>query len=157
VYGILYCLLFLACESPACVPHFTSQHLLPNMVKLSSSVVMVWSSCLYRWPFVTFNVSGMGDCFWPLEHLRVCVCAPACIYVGQRHLSGSGKESFHLYFNTLRTGDANLRFLRFCITTVKDERRKSAFLTRAWFPCTSLHNTWSVSPNGPPGWMFKET
>jgi hypothetical protein len=23
--------------------------------------------------------------------------------------------------NTLRTGDANLRFLRFCITTVKDE------------------------------------
>jgi hypothetical protein len=59
--------------------------------------------------------------------------------------------------NTLRTGDANLRFLRFCITTVKDEWLKSAFLTRAWFPCTSLHNTWSVSPNGPPGWMFKET
>jgi hypothetical protein len=25
------------------------------------------------------------------------------------------------YINTLRTGDANLRFLRFCITTVKDE------------------------------------
>jgi hypothetical protein len=47
-------------------------------------------------------------------------------------------------FNTLRTGDANLRFLRFCITTVKDKWRKSAFLTRAWFPCTSLHNTWSV-------------
>jgi hypothetical protein len=59
--------------------------------------------------------------------------------------------------NTLRTGDANLRFLRFCITTVKDEWRKSAFLTRAWFPCTSLHNTWSVSPNGPPGRMFEET
>jgi hypothetical protein len=31
------------------------------------------------------------------------------------------------------------------------------FLTRAWFPRTSLHNTWSVSPNGPPGRMFKET
>jgi hypothetical protein len=54
----------------------------------------------------------------------------------------------------LRMGDANLRFF---ITTVKDEWRKSAFLTRAWFPRTSLHNTWSVSPNGPPGWMFKET
>jgi hypothetical protein len=39
--------------------------------------------------------------------------------------------------NTLRTGDANLRF---CITTVKDERCKCAFLTRAWFPRTSLHN-----------------
>jgi serine/threonine protein kinase len=62
-----------------------------------------------------------------------------------------------LLINTLRTGDANLRFLRFCITTVKDEWRKSAFLTRAQFPRTSLHNTWSVSPNGPLGWMFKET
>jgi hypothetical protein len=61
------------------------------------------------------------------------------------------------HINTLRTGDANLRFLRFCITTVKDEWRKSAFLTRAWFPRTSLHNIWSVSPNGPPGRMFKET
>jgi hypothetical protein len=59
--------------------------------------------------------------------------------------------------NTLRTGDANLRFFRFCITTVKDEWRKSAFLTRAWFPRTSLHNTCSVSPNGPPGRMFEET
>jgi hypothetical protein len=59
--------------------------------------------------------------------------------------------------NTLRTGDANLRFLRFCITAVKDEWCKSAFLTRAGFPRTSLHNTWSVSPNGPPGRMFKET
>jgi hypothetical protein len=56
--------------------------------------------------------------------------------------------------NTLRTGDANLRF---CITNVKDEWRKSAFLTRALFPCTSLHNAWSVSPDGPPGRMFKET
>jgi hypothetical protein len=27
----------------------------------------------------------------------------------------------HFVFNTLRTGDANLHFLRFCITTVKDE------------------------------------
>ena len=35
--------------------------------------------------------------------------------------------------NTLRTGDANLRFY---ITTVQDSWRKSAFLTRACFPCT---------------------
>ena len=39
----------------------------------------------------------------------------------------------HKYFNTLRTGDADLRFY---ITTVQDGRRKSAFLTRASFPCT---------------------
>jgi hypothetical protein len=62
-----------------------------------------------------------------------------------------------IHLNTLRMGDANLRFLRFCITTVEDEWCKSAFLTRAWFPRTSLHNTWGVSLNGPPGWMFKET
>ena len=39
------------------------------------------------------------------------------------------------FFNTLRTGDADLRFY---ITTVQDRWRKSAFLTRACFPCT-LH------------------
>ena len=36
-------------------------------------------------------------------------------------------------FNTLRTGDADLRLY---ITTVQDRWRKSAFLTRAWFPRT---------------------
>ena len=36
-------------------------------------------------------------------------------------------------FNTLRTGDADLRFY---ITTVQDGWRKSAFLTSACFPCT---------------------
>ena len=35
--------------------------------------------------------------------------------------------------NTLRTSDADLRFY---ITTVQDGWRKSAFLTRACFPCT---------------------
>ena len=38
-----------------------------------------------------------------------------------------------ILFNTLRTGDADLRFY---ITTVRDGWRKSAFLTRACFPCT---------------------
>ena len=36
-------------------------------------------------------------------------------------------------FNTLRTGDADLRFY---ITTVQEGWHKSAFLTRACFPCT---------------------
>ena len=39
--------------------------------------------------------------------------------------------------NTLRTGDASLRFY---ITTAQDGWRKSAFLTRACFPCT-IHLT----------------
>jgi hypothetical protein len=42
-------------------------------------------------------------------------------------------EKFKIYINTLRTGDADLRFY---ITTVQDGWRKSAFLTRACFPCT---------------------
>ena len=37
------------------------------------------------------------------------------------------------FVNTLRTGDADLRFY---ITTVQDGWRKFAFLTRACFPCT---------------------
>ena len=37
-------------------------------------------------------------------------------------------------FNTLWTGDADLRLY---ITTVQDGWRKSAFLTRAWFPRTT--------------------
>ena len=42
-------------------------------------------------------------------------------------------SSILLEFNTLRTGDADLRFY---ITTVQDRWRKSTFLTRACFPCT---------------------
>ena len=42
-------------------------------------------------------------------------------------------QCFICEFNTLRTGDANLRFY---ITTAQDRWRKSAFLTRACFPCT---------------------
>ena len=62
-------------------------------------------------------------------------------------------------FNTLWTGDADLRLY---ITTVQDGWRKSAFLTRAWFPRTThlITQTWSISPNGPAdgrlyeGWNF---
>jgi hypothetical protein len=42
-------------------------------------------------------------------------------------------HKFIYYLNTLRTGDADLRFY---ITTVRDGWRKSAFLTRAWCPRT---------------------
>ena len=42
-------------------------------------------------------------------------------------------ETMPACFNTLMTGDADLRFY---ITTVQDGWRKSAFLTHAGFPCT---------------------
>ena len=45
--------------------------------------------------------------------------------------------------NTLRTGDADLRFY---ITTVQEGWRKSAFLTRASFPCTVHLNMQYIEP-----------
>ena len=44
------------------------------------------------------------------------------------------KNAVAVQVNTLRTGDADLRLH---ITTVHDGWRKSAFLTRAWFPRTT--------------------
>ena len=43
------------------------------------------------------------------------------------------RQYWFVYNNTLRTGEADLRFY---ITTVQDGWRKSAFLIRACFPCT---------------------
>ena len=45
----------------------------------------------------------------------------------------TGEAPSDILLNTLRTGDADLRFY---ITTVQDGWRKFAFLTRACFPCT---------------------
>jgi hypothetical protein len=42
-------------------------------------------------------------------------------------VSGRWNKNVHSEVNTLRTGDANLRHLRFCVTTVKDGWRKIAF------------------------------
>jgi hypothetical protein len=49
---------------------------------------------------------------------------------GKRPL-GRPRRKWEDNINTLRTGDADLRFY---ITTVQDGWRNSAFLTRAWFP-----------------------
>ena len=49
----------------------------------------------------------------------------------------------NINFNTLRTGDADLRFY---ITTVQDGWRKSAFLIRACFPCTIHLITQYIEP-----------
>ena len=52
-------------------------------------------------------------------------------------IKSEGEQKFRVEvycaFNTLRTGDADLRFY---ITTVQEGWCKSAFLTRACFPCT---------------------
>ena len=58
--------------------------------------------------------------------------------------------------NTLRTGDADLRFY---ITTVQDGWRKSAFLRRACFPCTIHLIMQYIEPVSEWSWwrMFIET
>jgi hypothetical protein len=55
-------------------------------------------------------------------------------------------------FNTLRTSDANLRLLRFCITTVKDRWHKIAFLHALGFyalnyPVHKAYINWSSGPD----------
>ena len=59
-------------------------------------------------------------------------------------------------FNTLRTGDADLRFY---ITTVQEGWRKSAFLTSACFPCTVQLIMQYIEPVSEWSWwrMFIET
>ena len=54
-------------------------------------------------------------------------------HILRRILWGNVKNIQTCSLNTLRTGETDLRFY---ITTVQDGWRKSAFLTRACFPCT---------------------
>jgi hypothetical protein len=60
-----------------------------------------------------------------------------------------------MYINTLRTGDANLRFLRY---DCERQMMQICLLTRAWFLHIYLQNTWSFFFfTGPPVRMFKKT
>ena len=72
--------------------------------------------CALRTPTPTPKTFASGLCELPISYIAV-----NCQYD----------------LNTLRTGDANLCFY---ITTAQDGWRKSAFLTRACFPCT-IHLT----------------
>ena len=122
-------------------------------------------TCLFKW--------------WQIgeRYLNICVNFPDFIkpvklpsrsqqmnsFAGHRlRVSGWGSYSdsrwriIRKYVNTLRTGDADLRFY---ITTVQDGWRKSAFLTRACFPCTIYLIMQYIEPVS--GWscwrMFIET
>ena len=56
-----------------------------------------------------------------------------CLYLAHLCALNAHLSLYFNYFNTMRTGDADLRFY---ITTVQDGWRKSAFLTCACFTCT---------------------
>ena len=67
--------------------------------------------------------SWQVKCVWRFPHMWTILCF---YYYSQ-------VSTFSTSLNTLRTGDADLGFY---ITAVQDGWRKSAFLTRACFPCT---------------------
>ena len=97
-------------------------------------------STTFRWLCWVFVAIWLIKFLLPFPHILL-----NCLYM---HI-GSSKINVHCQLssvpcvflishlfsrlNTLRTGDADLRFY---ITTVQDGWRKSAFLTRGCFPCT---------------------
>ena len=71
--------------------------------------------------------------FWGHQRKRYWYTAFIIALVSSASCTWKGNLFSTVILNTLRTGDAVLRFY---ITTVQDGWRKSAFLTRACFPCT---------------------
>ena len=108
----------------------------------------MWRKVIWRarlsswWPCLEFLHKNIPN---PLSH----AASPASDYLTKsRSLLPIAGRAFHPVkqlkrikilvtqgrrINTLRTGDADLRFY---ITTVQDGWRKSAFIKRACFPCT---------------------
>ena len=78
------------------------------------------TSCQYT--YITLTVVQITKQKNALELLRLFCSQPS-----------GGLQKWRPKLNTLMTGDADLRFY---ITTVQDGWCKSAFLTRACFPCT---------------------
>ena len=110
------------------------------------------------WPF-TFKIFKKHD---KLSYHKKCQKTNCMLLTAEATPFATYKKimkcliTWKTLFNTLRTGDADLRFY---IKTVRDGWRKSAFLTRACFPCT-IHlimqyiepvSKWSC------WWMFIET
>jgi len=72
--------------------------------------------------------------YWlPINHYLLHLAGFSFSYLSKMHGHSNIKFSKRERLNTLWTGDADLRLY---ITTVQDGWRKSAFLTRAWFPRT---------------------
>jgi hypothetical protein len=51
-------------------------------------------------------------------NLKVC-CRVVSLHLHDNFVCTGGVKKMYTHFNTLRTGDTNLRHLRFCVTTVK--------------------------------------
>ena len=95
---------------------------------------------------------------FPYNSYYIFIIKLSCSYLARScTASAVNTNTFSvLRINTLRTGDADLRFY---ITTVQDGWRKSAFLTRACFPCTIHLIMQYIEPVSEWSWwrMFIET
>ena len=86
------------------------------------------------WPSTLFCVAcGFRSSTKSMSMEYVRVMFQWTLLVVPRHNTRVNASQYCMLLNTLRTGDADLRFY---ITTVQDVWRKSAFLTRGCFPCT---------------------
>ena len=103
--------------------HIRMLHLMSILVYLTT----LWTS-------IAFNVTwypvlcSPSQLLFPLHHYLHIVCPRT-----HAHIHTHTHTHTHTHINTLWMGDADLRLY---ITTVQDGWRKSAFLTRAWFPRT---------------------
>ena len=98
-----------------------------GILRRSTQLYQSWRN---SWPSITSVVRPTLNTSW-LHYIisaakTVCKLYASVIY-------GLKYKLRQQIINTLRTGDADLRFY---ITTVQDGWCKSAFLTRACFPCT---------------------
>jgi len=92
--------------------------------------------CRYRYNDISVLSNDCCNYESPLPFMTIVVMESAVTCASQE---GDGMDAVRTWvfavrrFNTLRTGDADLRFY---ITTVQDGLCKSAFLTSTCFPCT---------------------
>ena len=118
MHGICY---VLTTTNMATLSHILLMSRKPNVFILTNILTKKWLSCINN---NNMYLSWLLKFFEIVWRLRIKVKFNTHLV---RH------KPWELYFNALRTGDADLRFY---ITTVQDGRSKSAFLTRACFPCT---------------------
>ena len=109
-------------------------------VEYSENYYIMWlmtnasTRCIIPW-LLDEDACGNNYCIYHFVLVQVAIFFLGTVHTRAVRLRGSVNSVTKNYFNfnTLRTGDANLRFY---ITTVQDGWRKSAFLTRDCFPWT---------------------
>ena len=133
-----------------CFVHITTAHCRTSIfihTYIRNNCVYILCVTWLLWLFTLrhcqcLKLSSIDDSDWWMKNLKRLItitdCSLHCSSCPNLHqqiilLMNFMVASCFNNINTLRTGDANLRFY---ITTAQDGWRKSAFLTRTCFPCT---------------------